>query len=120
MDAHQLRDDAKRIEAELHRRWKQIEEIEHNCQHMWGSVEYVPTYHEAHTIPSDLSRGVYLGVDTITSDTHVPAQTKRQWQRTCTKCGRIQKTTITKKQPGQGNIPGCGAEFEMPDFGDRK
>jgi len=118
-DAHIIRDEAKKLESELHRRWKQLEEIEHTCQHEWGGVEYVPIYREGYTVLSDLSRGVYLGVDTTVSDVHVPAANTRQWQRTCQKCGKVQKTTAVKKEFTPGSIPGCGAEMEVPNFGDK-
>jgi len=118
-DAHTIRDEAKKLESELHRKWKQLEEIEHTCQHEWGGVEYVPIYRPEHKNLGDLSRGVYLGVDTILSDTYVPAVNTRQWQRTCNKCGKIQKTTAVKKKSVPGTIPGCGGEVEVPHFGDK-
>jgi hypothetical protein len=86
------------------------------CRHIWGGVKYKPERREGYTIPGD-PPGT-MGVD-WRGAVHVPATTTRRWERTCTACGLAQRTERTRRTFAEGAAPGCGAEVEAPDFGDR-
>ena len=75
-----------------------------------------PIYREAYYIPSDRERGIEMGVDSLPG-CHVPAETTREWKRTCLLCNRTQTTRRTKKVFGTSGVAGCNCEQEVPDFG---
>ena len=115
-----LQEEIERLETQLKDKKDTLSRIQNDCQHDWGQIGYDPINHEAYHILSDIERGVYLGVDTIVSGIDLPAETIKQWKRTCLLCGKTEITRKIKTIYDSGGIPGCSASKEVPDFGDKR
>ena len=88
-------DDARELRRQIEQRKRGVQELEYRleqaertCQHDWDE-KYTPIYNKAYTIPGDPPG--FGGVD-HRFETHVPAETIPEWTRTCSKCGKIEKT----------------------------
>lgn len=87
-----------------------------HAPHAWGDVQFTPEHREGYVIPSDLDRGVNLGVDTIVSRTHVPPETINEWTRRCAKCGTEEHTRETSEVRRPGSVAGTTAVERVPKF----
>jgi len=116
MSASELRQEIANCEAHLKNFRSCLENLERSCQHTWGQTKYTPIEHKAYTIPGD-APGT-MGVD-WQGPCYVPAETIKQWSRTCTKCGKTETTRATKKEWVAGSIAGTGGMADVPNFGDR-
>ncbi len=105
-----------RIEAlnrELESEKSRLNAIFRNCRHEWSDIKYDPIHHPGYTIPGD-PVGT-MGVD-WRGPSYVPAQTTKQWKRTCKCCSLTQVTARTRKQSIAGPIAGTNCEAEIPVF----
>ena len=89
------------IDAEIERLTQQIDNLKQikddftsKCQHNWGPVEDKTTYEPSRYIAGDSE---YRGVDTQRGFYTVP-QTNPLYQRTCIKCGLVQKTSNVEQK----------------------
>jgi len=120
MRSQELRQNVQQLWLQIQETEQRIKDLERSCVdsagHHWGDVKFDPQYREGYVIPSDLDRGIYLGVDTIVSRTYVPPETTSEWVRVCDKCGTEQRTRKTKEVTKQGSIPGTRAVETVPVF----
>ena len=116
MESDRLQSEITALVSQLAAKKERLNRIQNSCRHDWGQITYDPICETAYHIPSDIERGVYLGVDTIVSGVDVPAKTTRRWRRTCLLCGTVQTTQRTVKAHKSSGIEGCGCEVERPEF----
>jgi hypothetical protein len=94
---------------------QRVQQIERDCDHNWD-VKDKAVYYPAYTIPGD-APGT-MGVD-WRGPCDVPSKTVPQWERTCSKCGKVEHTKRTKKQNVQATIEGgltTMASATVPDW----
>lgn len=89
------------IDVEIERLTQQIDNLKQTkdniisgCNHQWGPVEDKTTYEPSRYIAGDSE---YRGVDTQRGFYTVP-QTNPLYQRTCIKCGLVQKTSNVEQK----------------------
>jgi len=116
METDKLKLEIAALEHQLGLKKERLNRIQNGCKHDWGQTQFVPDYQEAYYIPSDREQGIELGVDSRPG-CYVDAENTRIWTRTCRTCGETQTTQRTKKTLSASNVPGCGCEQEVPDFG---
>ena len=85
--------DLENAERSLAEKRLELDALRRKCTHSWSKPERKTEYHKPYTIPGD-PVGT-MGVDRR-PDCHVEAKTDVWWKRTCSQCGKVEKTTNTR------------------------
>lgn len=92
--ARNFRRQKERLERELEHVKSQIINMESRCQHEWGEAVYDPVRHKAYTVPRREGQGSHPPEPEF----HVPAKEDPRWKRTCSKCGKVERTSQMREE----------------------
>lgn len=87
-----------KLEEEVKLVKEEIQKTETRCPHRWFQ-QYTPMEFAAYTIPAQ-----ELGSDS-TPETYVPARSVPFWTRTCTECGKVEKTGCSSTVKDEKEVP---------------
>lgn len=82
------------LQRELTKSQSELRTLQSSCSHDWTRSEYTPIVTEGYFDPGD-PVGT-MGIDRRLPH-HVPRIEKPKWTRTCSRCGKVEVTEITRE-----------------------